>query len=519
MTTFQIHDPAANFSAPYNKDEWQKGYSSLAEEYDYWIDDVEGKIPLELHGTLFRNGPGLLDVNGQRIHHPFDGDGMVSAIAFDNGRAHFRNRFVRTEGFVAEQKAGRILYRGTFGTQKPGGWLANAFELQLKKIANTNVIYWGGKLLALWEAAEPYRLDPATLETLGPDYLDGLLKPNSPFGAHPRIDPACEQDGGEPCLVNFSIKPGLSSTITLYEFSPSGKLLRQYSHIVPGFAFIHDFVITPNYCIFFQNPVSFNPLPYILGLRGAAECIKFHSEQPTRIVLIPRKDKSSKIGDKSNSSALISEPLSLEIPAGFVFHHVNAFEQAGEVAIDSICYESLPAVEPGADYLQTDFAALKPGQLWRFKVNLETQTVQRELLESRCCEFPTIHAANVGHPYRYLYIGAAHDPEGNAPLQAILKLDLETGARQVWSAAPHGYMSEPIFVPREQVETGLPETGQTGAEDDGWLLAVVFDAAHERSDIVILDARDLSQGPVARLHLKHHIPYGLHGSFTPHCFG
>ncbi|MCY7277097.1 MAG: carotenoid oxygenase family protein, partial [Phormidesmis sp. CAN_BIN44] len=121
MQSFQLGEHASTVPiTPYNTQEWQKGYRSLYQEYDYWIDEVEGQIPPELSGTLFRNGPGLLDVNGQRIQHPFDGDGMVCAIAIKNGRAHFRNRFVRTEGYVAEQKAGRILYRGVFGTQKPG---------------------------------------------------------------------------------------------------------------------------------------------------------------------------------------------------------------------------------------------------------------------------------------------------------------------------------------------------------------------------------------------------------------
>lgn len=97
---------------PYELKDWQKGYESQPNEYDYWIDDLEGEIPEGLSGTLFRNGPGLLDVNGQRLHHPFDGDGMIARIAFADGRAHFRNRFVRTKGYVEEQQAGRILYRG-----------------------------------------------------------------------------------------------------------------------------------------------------------------------------------------------------------------------------------------------------------------------------------------------------------------------------------------------------------------------------------------------------------------------
>lgn len=419
---------------------------------------------------------------------------MICAIAFDNGSAHFRNRFVRTEGFLREQKAGKILYRGVFGTQKPGGWLANAFDLQLKNIANTNVIYWGDKLLALWEAAEPHSLDPKTLETFGKEYLDGLLKEGDAFAAHPRIDPSCQHNGGNPVLVNFAIKAGLSSTIIIYEFDQAGKLLRRQARSVPGFAFIHDFVITPNYYLFFQNPVSFNPIPFALGLRGAGECVKFDPDKPTNIVVIPRDSE---------------KPIQiLETQSGFVFHHANAFEQDGKICIDSICYQDFPDVEPGSDFRQVDFDALAPGQLWRFTLDLNEETVQRQQLEERCCEFPYVHPNHLGRPYRYLFMGAAHNPRGNAPLQAIMKLDVTTGEEQVWSAAPKGYVSEPIFVPR-------PDSDQ---EDDGWVLTVVYDSIRHRSDIVILDGRDLNQGPVARLHLKHHIPYGLHGNWTPNVF-
>lgn len=504
MQSVQLNQPIASTSSTrsYALEDWQKGYRSLPDEHEYWIDDVEGEIPQDLEGTLFRNGPGLFDINGQRIHHPFDGDGMISAISFKAGRAHFRNRFVRTQGFLEEQQAGKILYRGVFGTQKPGGWLANLLDLRIKNIANTNVIYWGEKLLALWEAAEPHRLNPNTLETIGLDYLDGLLKPGSAFSAHPRIDPACHLDGGEQCLVNFAVKPGLSTAFTIYEFNPAGEILRQHSHAVPGFAFVHDFAITPNYCIFFQAPMRFNPIPYFLGLRSAGQCLDVQPNQPTQVILIPRHG---------------SDPVQLiPVEAGFVFHHVNAFEQDGALYVDSLCYESLPDVEPDEDYLMVKFDNLDPGQLWRFRFDLNTkqverqqverQQVERQLVDPRCCEFPTLHPHCVGRPYRYVYMGAAHAPKGNAPLQAILKLDWETADRHLWSAAPRGFVSEPVFVPRSQ----------STAEDDGWLLTLVFNAERERSEVVILDAQTMQ--PVARLGLKHHVPYGLHGSFTSHCF-
>ncbi len=487
-TKEQFTTPRSELS--FERKDWRRGYESQPNEHEYWIDDIEGEIPQALQGTLFRNGPGLFEINGQKNHHPFDGDGMVCAIAFDQGRVHFRNRFVRTEGFLREQEEGKILYRGVFGTQKPGGWLANAFDLQLKNIANTNVIYWGGKLLALWEAAEPHRLDPKTLETLGKDYLDGLLEEGESFAAHPRINP----NDGNPILVNFALKAGLSSTLTIYEFDQAGKLLQRQSRSIPGFAFIHDFAITENYYIFFQNPVSFNPFPFFLGFRGAGECVKFQPDQPTKIVVIPR-----------NSQEAVQI---LETQSGFVFHHANAFEKDGGICIDSICYASFPEVEPNSDFRDVDFEALAPSKLWRFTLNLKQQKVERQLLEERCCEFPSVHPNYVGRPYRYLFMGAAQKQNGNAPLQTILKLDVTTGEKQFWSAGHQGFVSEPIFVPR-------PDTNQ---EDDGWVLTLVYDASKHRSDVVILDGRDLNQSPVARLHLKHHIPYGLHGSWTANVF-
>ena len=501
MQNFKIDKQDLATEKSYSRQDWREGYQSVTEEFDYWIDDIEGEIPPELSGTLFRNGPGLLDINGQNIHHPFDGDGMISRITFTNGRAHYRNRFVRTKAYIEEQKAGKILYRGVFGTQKPGGWLANAFDFNLKNIANTNVIYWGGKLLALWEAAEPHKLDPQTLETLGKEHFNGVLSEGEAFAAHPRFDPSCEQDNGEPCLVNFSIKPGLSTTITIFELDTAGNIVRKTAHSVPGFAFIHDFVITPNYCIFFQNPVSFNPIPFVLGMRGAGECIKFQGNKPTKVLIIPRKSNVGNSGNKGKVQIL-------ETQSGFVFHHANAFEKGYEIVLDSICYESLPEVEPESDFRETDFESLTPSQLWRFHLNLKDNKVRRELTESRCCEFPSVHPLKVGRKCRYLYMAATHSPQGNAPLQAFEKVDLETGEKQVWSAAPSGYASEPNFVPRTL----------HGDEDDGWLIGLVYDSTHHRSYVVILDTNDLNKGAIARLHLKHHIPYGLHGNFVSDLF-
>ncbi|MGA1622926.1 MAG: carotenoid oxygenase family protein [Synechocystis sp.] len=478
----------------YDLTDWLRGYESQPQEWDYWIEDIEGEIPSGLQGTLFRNGPGLLDIGGIPIRHPFDGDGYVTAFSFPgDGRAHFRRQFVKTQGYVEEKAAGKMLYRGVFGTQPPGGWLKNMFDLRLKNIANTNITYWGDRLLALWEAAHPHRLDPQTLDTIGLDNLDGVLTADQPLSAHPRIDPACAMDGGEPCYVTFSLKTGLSSTLTLLEFAPDGQLLRRHSHTVPGFAFIHDFAITPHYAIFLQNNVSFNPFPYLLGLRGAGECVQFHPEKTAQIVLIPRQNSDPGV-------------ISIPVQAGFIFHHANAFEQDGNVILDSICYDSLPQVQPDMDFRQVNWEQLDPGQLWRFTIDPRAKTVEKTLKISRSCEFPVVHPSYVGRPYRYVYLGAAHQDTGNAPLQAIAKYDHVTGEETVYSFAPQGFSGEPIFVPRPDAT----------AEDDGWLLCLVYNAAFHKSQLVILEAQALT--PVTTLTLNHHIPYPLHGSWTDQCF-
>jgi all-trans-8'-apo-beta-carotenal 15,15'-oxygenase len=100
--------------------------TSLREEHDYAA-RVEGTLPPELKGTLYRNGPGLFDRGDLRRRTLLDGDGMVQSFTFRDGGVRYRNRFVRTRRYVAEEKADRYLYP-TWCTQAPGGLLANFWK-------------------------------------------------------------------------------------------------------------------------------------------------------------------------------------------------------------------------------------------------------------------------------------------------------------------------------------------------------------------------------------------------------
>ena len=139
--------------------DWSYAYKSVAGEFDSIRDggDVVGTIPDELiGGVLYRNGPGLFERGGREYNHMLDGDGYVLRFEFSDAKtARFASRFVRTKEFRAEEEADDVLYRGTFGTMRAGGPLRNALDLHQKNLANTNILAWGGKVYALYEAGRP----------------------------------------------------------------------------------------------------------------------------------------------------------------------------------------------------------------------------------------------------------------------------------------------------------------------------------------------------------------------------
>lgn len=127
-------------------------FRTVTEEHTNRPLAVDGQVPIELEGVLYRNGPGRFERGGHRYGHWFDGDGHLVRLALRDGAARYSNRFVRTAEFRAEESSGQILYRA-FGGNRPGGLAPNFLRARFKNAANTNVIWQGGRLLALWEGA------------------------------------------------------------------------------------------------------------------------------------------------------------------------------------------------------------------------------------------------------------------------------------------------------------------------------------------------------------------------------
>ena len=259
-----------------------------------------------------------------------------------------------------------------------------------------------------------------------------------------------------------------------------------------GFAFLHDFAITPNWAVFLQNSINFNPLPFVLGQKGAAQCLTSNPNGKAKFWLIPR-DSGAFSGQ---------EPRVIDAPDGFVFHHLNAWEEDGEVVVESIYYSDFPSIGPDQDFADVNFDLIPEGLLDQCRINLDSESIKITRLSERCCEFAMVNPKQQGLPCRFAWMAAAAREQGNDPLQVIKKLDLQTGERHFWSAAPSGFVSEPLMVPRPGAS----------AEDDGWVLDLVWNGARNASDLVILAASDLKE--VAVLELPLAIPHGLHGSWV-----
>jgi all-trans-8'-apo-beta-carotenal 15,15'-oxygenase len=523
-------------------DSWRKGFSTCPKELPpTLLSNIN--LPNDFApGTYYRNGHARFEADdGQKVLHPFDGDGMIVAMTFDpkQNQILFRNKFIETNGYMQDKETGKMSQRGIFGTMKSGGIFSNAFRTEFKNVANTNVVHVGDSLYALWEGGLPYLLDPLTLENKngpglkGESDLDGDIKTDN-FSAHLRYDPLNK------VYVNFSVKfdPEVGSTITLYELDEktfrSTKRSANPSILTKGPGLIHDFIITKNYCIFNINKCDLDQkraLKALVGLSGFASCIDIdNSVEETSIVLIPRslfdsKDDVTKMEFEDDDRVIVCQ-----VPNHFNFHFGNAFEddegnvvfdttQTSEMALDSMSSTTEPIWE-----IDDPFSQLYPNTMVRYTIDVENKCLSSKIgpkvLSTQIPEFPTIPLEMSTRSHRYLYPVAAHNPieghskRGSGAAGAIQKVDcVNPELTETYSFEPHEFPGEAVF--SSKLDRDITQPGQ---EDAGYLLVHVVNGRDKRTDLAIFDVEGkggLEKGPIIRFQLPVFIPHMLHGNYFP----
>lgn len=430
---------------------------------------VDGEIPRDLNGTLFRNGPNPQFAPRGRYHW-FDGDGMIHALTIRDGEAHYRNRWVRTQRFQMEREAGEALWGGLADWANSDPRVEGIFP----NAANTNIIVHGGKLLALWEAGPPHELDPHTLETRGIYDFDGKLQ--GPMTAHPKIDPQT----GELLFFGYSPFPPY---LRYYAASADGKITRSEEIEVPVPTMMHDFITTREHVIFMVFPATFRFENFASGAP-----IRWEPELGTKIGVMPRNGSSADI-------------RWFETDPCYVFHPMNAYSENGHVIADVCRFDRLPLFD-GAEV--NELANGGSAKLARWTLNLRDGTMKEQQLDDSPAEFPRLDERYAGLTYRYGYTGGrCGTPTDSGFFNALFRYDHKTGSKQVCDFGPTGFPSEPIFVPRSA----------RSPEGQGYLLSVLYRQEENRSDLVILDAENIAHEPLATVKLPHRIPYGFHGNW------
>ncbi len=451
--------------------DYRAGFRDLETESTIESLPVSGTVPEWLRGWLIRTTPARWDVKGRKLNHWFDGLAMLYSFSFEHGRVSFKSRFLQSEAYQAAQKSSEIRYK-EFATnpRKSSGNTDND---------NVNISLMAGEFVALSETNTPISFDPETLETRGHfKFEDGLKGQVST--AHPHFDFTRRES------LNYLIDFSARSHYEIYRMPEADRGRQLIARIpVDRPAYMHSFAVTQNYVILAEFPLTVNPLDLAFGKKPFIDNYHWRPKDGTRFTVVARD--SGKVNR-------------IEHPAFFSFHHVNAYEQNGEIVLDMCVYEGASIVDAlRLENIMTKEQAFPLSYLRRFILNLQSNTAASQQLSDRTIELPRInYPRNSTRPYRYVY-GATTDNMYDF-LNGAVKIDLQNDTAAVWHEAGM-YPGEPVFVARPQ----------STEEDDGILLSMVLDSKAGSSFLLGMDARDLSG--TFRASLPHHIPLGFHGNF------
>jgi carotenoid cleavage dioxygenase len=444
-------------------------YAPVREEITAYHLKVIGKLPAELEGMFVRTGPNP-QFPPKGAYHWFDGDGMLHGVRIQGGKASYRNRFVRTEGWQEENKAGKALYPGLLDV--PDLKKLAAGKPTHKNAANTALVWHNGQLLALWEGGPPHAIKVPSLETVGLHTFAGKLR--HACTAHPKVDPHT----GEFLFFGYQpVKPYVQYSIT----DAKGIITRTTPIDIPQAVMMHDFAITAKHTLFLDLPVTFS---FQRLLRGQP-ILAFEPKQAARVGILPRHGK----GD---------EVKWFDISQCYIFHTLNAHDEGDEVVLYACRMPTFPnELTPPEKLSEKEMKAIG-AILYRWRFNLKSGKVKEEALDDVAADFPRINETLTGRPAKVGYLATLR-------WDALVKHDLEKGTKERHELGKGRYCGEGVFVPRPDGK----------GEDDGWLVSYVYDKATNKSEMLVLDTRDFSGKPVARVMLPARVPFGFHGTWLP----
>lgn len=462
-----------------------KGFETLEQELRLEQLPVRGAFPDWLTGTLLRNGPAKFEVGRDNYRHWFDGLAMLHRFAVQNGQVSYANRFLRGQDYCQSTESGKISHR-QFGTDPASsvfGKIKGVFSPNVTDNASVNITKIANRYVAMTEAPLAVEFDPETLQTLG-TFEHGDKFSSMGTTAHPHYDYERQ------ALFNYALHVSRTSSYNIYRIN-DGSRSRTLVGTVPvkKLAYMHSFAMTQNYIILVEFPLLLNPLSLALGLKTFIESYEWQPQHGTRFLVINKE------------SGLVERTYQAE--AFFAFHHINAFEQEGDLLVDLAAHPDKSRID--SFYMDNlrgpDGGNMVESKLRRYRLPAKGSHADYEKLSDEEIELPRINYRRCNtHDYRFAYGTSRRQDRLTDFDNQLVKIDThERTARQWYEDAC--YPGEPVFVAAPEAQS----------EDAGLILSVVLNAAKNNSFLLALEAGSFEE--VARAEVPHAIPFGFHGAF------
>lgn len=466
---------------PYLNGPWHP----LFEEVNATDLEVIGEIPKDIDGVYLRNTENQLQQPIGR-YHPFEGDGMLHMLSLRDGKACYRNRAVRTEAFHSEQAAGQSFWAGLMESPHKSLRPGIGPQHHLKDASSTDVVVHAGLALStFYQCGQAYQLDPFTLQDHG---TAPWVPEGRGISAHCKVDQAKD----ELLFFNYSSQ----APFLQYGVVDQNRQLQHLTEIeLPGARTPHDMAFTQNFTIF-------NDFPMFADSDALAQgryVVRFHAETPSRFGILPRFGKNDDI-------------RWFDAAPTYVLHFLNAYEDGDTIVLDGYFQQdpmprqssaASPQVAPGYQRMMAflDQHAFRP-KLHRWIFDLKTGATQEFDLDQRLLEFGTFNQNFAGKPYRYVY--SAIPMPGWFLFSGLTKHDLDGGGAQEYLFGEGRFGSESPFVPRIGAQD----------EDDGYLISFITDTQLQRSECILIDAKNIAAGPICTIILPHQICSGTHACWA-----
>lgn len=476
-------DPLANIKTSFDdalKDNPSLlGLKNTANNFDHQQLTLEGKLPKDLTGVFYRNGPAKYEQGNQRYSHQFEGDGMINSFTFANGKVVHQGKFVETTKFVQEQQQNKFLYSGPLSDIKNTRKVTQADTVNT---ANINVIPVDDEIWVLWESGSATALDATTLATkrrvnLGANSQYGDKLKGLAFSAHPKI----EANGD---IWNFGLS--LSGHVALYQLSSKG-VMKNVGIINARYRgkMLHDFLITHKHILLILPSLTSQSARSHSSLKLFAS-IEYDSSQPMQVLVIDKQTLTLK--------------KQYELDAGFAFHFGNAWEENdGTIHFDASINDNFKVMDELSEIMSGTAKNLDQNSPHTALFTLKPNGGTTKVVVDGDSEFPRVYDHLVGQRNKTLY--TLSHTQSQFWRDTVRCLNLDSGEKDAFIYGDQFIAEEHIVV------------SNTAKEGDGYLLGTALHIPSKRTCLNIFKANNLKDAPICRAWLPYHLPLGLHGNF------